>query len=341
MLFRVNFVNNCFDDLTLLSKWTVEMHEPTRGGNQHCDSNKRIAFVTEPISNCAAEGRRKVTQRWIGKARRLYRSLQESQRDPRKQQDTNPVKSSFHERSPKPWVLERGLKAVALSFCALVLLPSCSEGELKGQVIAEIDCQEVTLRELQEAIRLQKSANGDEPDKQAALDALLRQKILVAEALERGLNKKESVHFAMRQMREQLLVAALEREILFESREVTDDQIDLFISQNSWRFEERFTAELSRDEQIIKVDSFDFISRPEWIQNAPSAGAVVTIEGLDWSVDEILTSPLTGEQARNLARNTIMIEGQAKQLEQIIANHRLSGQIRYQSGYGPAQRFED
>ena len=222
---------------------------------------------------------------------------------------------------------------------ATALTAGCERPLPTGQVIADVGGTDVTQRELTE----QRQSLGADVDDRAALDLLLARKILADEAVMRGLEREGNYHFALRAAREQLLVDALRRDIVRALPPVGAGEIAEQLSRQPWRYAERFQLDLrpagkAGGEGRVMVDSAAFPDRPPAVLLAARRGQVVDFDGRKWVVLDRIATAGAPDALAQMARADILGAKTEEKLRQIVVNYRQSGKIRYQMGFGPAQR---
>ncbi len=228
------------------------------------------------------------------------------------------------------------LAATVVMISALSWLAGCSERVPEGQVLVVLDDTEVTMRELQEAM---KGQGGLATSQNTALEGLVARKILSHEAERRGLQSSGDFHFAMRAAREALLVRALRSDVDHKLAASFDDAVEGDLLARPWLYGERFVVTLQREgtpDELVVIDSASFSTEPPEPLLGARQGDVIVFEGDRWSVfgRRAAAAPVTEQrvQARQLLRQRAV----DSELEGILENYRQSGGIRYQKGWGAA-----
>lgn len=317
------------------------MDEPAQRHDHYQDGENRMSFIPKPIGEGTSNGRRQIIDNAIGKFWLGDRALQIDQRNCTKQSDAHPIIYSLH----RCWMAGSAKFGKSLRYSLLVgavfISASCSDNGPIGQALATIDGQEVTQRELQEVTAAMQRQNGTgQVNEAAAFEALIDRKILAAEALKRGLDQEGAFHFALRQERERLLVEALRRDLTSKSPAIDAASIDAFIKAQPWRFDKRFLLSLTRtntdgERLELVLDSWNYFSKPPEDVISASEGDLLEIAGKEWTSTGRSEQPIVNNRAVNLAKAELRKKMHSDHLRQIISNHRQSGQIRYQEGYGP------
>lgn len=129
-------------------------------------------------------------------------------------------------------------------------LGSCTPAAPSGQVVARVDGEEITRRDLQ--VELQSSGAPVDVDLESVqaglLDQVITRKLLAAEARRTGVDRTATYLAAMRRDREVLLVDALERRAYAISRVPTKADIERFLAENGKAFDLRRTIVVDRIE---------------------------------------------------------------------------------------------
>lgn len=303
-----------------------------------------MPLISQPVRSRAANTGRHILDNPIGPGRSNQRALQKCDGNRRKQCDRKPIEDCYHSGDMAPLAGFGKRRGVALWFLG-VALSGCNADAPSGQVIARIDDTEVTLREFEQELDSRELTAGRLPTEQkdAALAALVDRKILVGEAMKRSLEREAKFHFELRQARETLLLEALERDLRSQLTPLTDAEVVAYIARQPWRFENRFSLELSTMDvngraASARLDSFAYTAPPSSIIQRAALGELLEIDGQTWKVDarDDTTTPVA-EQMRiaRIEMDNIRID---QELRRMVADHRQTGRIVYQSGYGPAAR---
>lgn len=147
----------------------------------------------------------------------------------------------------------------------------------KGQVVATLDGQEITVLEVNAELAgtaIPPTMARRDAEK-LALENILTRRMLSKAAEERELNKRPEFLLQERRASEQLRVQALARDIASKVVTPTRDEADKFISENPYLFANR---------QFLIMDQIQFL-RPENVEKLGLEGAKTMAE-----VEAILTS---------------------------------------------------
>lgn len=320
------------------------MPKPERARGKRQNSPFAVAFVAEPIGCCAADGRGQVIDNPVAEYRRRYRSLEICQRNGSKQTHAQPIVHRLHSLRMAAATGFGKHSAQGLAMLCLFLAASCSDPAPTGQVLARVDGEEITFRELQQDMEVVHVGSGsNQPDQSAIFGGLVDRKILVDEALGRGLEQDEAFHFALRLEREKLLVDALRRDIKSKLAPTNSAKLSALIASQPWRYRDRFVLSLAQPDSVgdtvtSTADSWNFKTRPPVAITNAAAGDIVEIEGQNWRVLARTSYPLLGEAAAISAKTELESTEIVKQIRLIVANKRQSGQIQFNDNFGPASR---
>lgn len=311
-----------------------------RADPQQRDRPYRVAFVPQPVGDGAADRGWQISDHRVAPRQRHQRPLEIGDRDRAEQRHGQPVIDRFHRAGMREHAVHCkrriGLGAVA-ALC--VMTAACEAPPPSGQVVANVDREVVTMRELAQQRQAQSTAIGA----QAALDQIVIRKILAGEARARGLEQDGDYHFALRAVQEDLLVDALQRDLARTLPPVTDQQVAARMMQQPWRYGERFRLDLvpagtPGDVARASLDSASFAARPpEDILNA-TTGSGITLGDQGWRVVRRAPIAVDREVLRRQARDQLRQERSTDVMRRIVANYRQTGKIRYQQGFGPSGR---
>ncbi|TPE59828.1 hypothetical protein FJQ54_12940 [Sandaracinobacter neustonicus] len=138
-------------------------------------------------------------------------------------------------------------RTVLLVATAMLALAGCSKlgigggGEPKGQVVATLDGQEITVLEVNAELAgtpIPPTMSRRDAEK-VALENIITRRMLAKAAEERELNKKPEFLLQERRAEEQLRVQALARDIAAKVVAPTRDEADKFIAENPYLFANR------------------------------------------------------------------------------------------------------
>ncbi|MFA6379309.1 MAG: peptidylprolyl isomerase [Candidatus Omnitrophota bacterium] len=141
-----------------------------------------------------------------------------------------------------------------------------SQGTAIGKdVLVKIDNWTLTLQEFNEKVAQLKTAMGDFDDKdiknkQAILDELIRQQLLIKEAEQKGLDKNKDVVNAINEYRKTLVVQQLAKGLV-ENIQVTDKDVedfykdkenaDLFTQPVEWHIRELVVTDEAKAKELL------------------------------------------------------------------------------------------
>lgn len=257
------------------------------------------------------------------------------------QQHAYPVENCLHQ-----WIVsgietlcnprQKAGRVVLVAFALLASLQGCHERVPEGQVLVVLGETDVTMRELQQVA----AGRAVTPASQAALlETLVSRKILAMEAERRGLEASGDFHFALRQAREELLVDALRQDLSGEITADLDAAVEAEIADRPWRYRERFQAALARQDkssEVIIVDSLGFDEQPPRSLLDARVGDTLIIEGISWRLLNVRGMSSSSEEQRRLALQLVRQNEVEARIEDLIADYRQRGRIRYQKGWGAA-----
>ena len=179
--------------------------------------------------------------------------------------------------------MQRRARTILLVATAALALTACDKlgigggGEPKGQVVATLDGQEITVLEVNAELAgtpIPPSMSRREAEK-LALENIITRRMLAKAAEERELNKKPEFLLQERRAEEQLRVQALARDIAAKVVTPTRDEADKFIGENPYLFANR---------TFFILDQIQFL-RPANIDKLGLEGATTMAE-----VEQILTA---------------------------------------------------
>lgn len=259
---------------------------------------------------------------------------------------------------------------------AAAMVSACGGGDAPGgQVVATVNGDEITRGEVNAA--LPGSAPSDPKEaaalRNAVLDQLVAQRLVVQEAKRQNLDKSQPYLLAMRQGEAQILANLLTRNVLQGIRTPDGAAIDRFIAANPTRFGERVilnteqirapvagatTASLENahsldeirarlrvdDAQVtrgrVPVDSLKVA--PQTMRRLlalPPGEPYIGVDGnvlLASAIMSVEQRPLTGDAARKAALELMKQEAGAAALRRQFEALKKGAEVRYQDGFGPA-----
>lgn len=143
----------------------------------------------------------------------------------------------------------RALSVYGLLFVIALATAGCHKGAksgdklAKGQVIASVNGEDITIYELGAELQGVDLPSGDARKKfeQAALQRIVDRKILAEAAKERKLDKTPDYLMQTRRSDEMLLVNLLQRDVASKLPAPTTEDAEKFMAQNPWMFGQRKT----------------------------------------------------------------------------------------------------
>ena len=143
----------------------------------------------------------------------------------------------------------RALRVYGLLFAIALAAAGCHKGPksgdklAKGQVIASVNGEDITIYELGAELQGVDLPAGDARKKfeQAALQRIIDRKILADVAKDRKLDKTPDYLMQTRRSDEMLLVDLLQRDVASKLPDPTTEDAEKFIAQNPWMFGQRKT----------------------------------------------------------------------------------------------------
>jgi EpsD family peptidyl-prolyl cis-trans isomerase len=261
------------------------------------------------------------------------------------------------------------------AFAMLLLAAGCNPAAPKGQVIAVVNGQEITLAELNEEARARSIVGANEPAVRGALlQDLIDRKLLAQQAIEGKLDRTQQHLIARQRMEEVLLAQQLLAAVGNGSRPATGAELQQLIAASPLAFERR---------TILSVDQISFPrpSDPALIAKLQTAATLAQIDALlmeaalprerlvkTWDsavipeatigrlialkpgkpfllphgnlliAGEVLSAtpqPLDAAQRLRLANEKLLEERRNGSMRQMLDRFRAEARVRYQSGFGP------
>jgi EpsD family peptidyl-prolyl cis-trans isomerase len=263
---------------------------------------------------------------------------------------------------------------LAILFSILVTA-SCNQGSPKGQVIAVVNGDEITIAELNEEARARNIVGANDPSVRGALlRDLIDRKLLVQKALKEGLDRNRQHLIAVERMKEVLLAQRLLASVGQGLDAPSQAELQRFIAANPAAFDRR---------TILSVDQITFPrpSDPALIRRLEAAETLAAIDALlleaalprerlvkTWDsavlpeaviarllglkpgkpfllphgnlliAGEVLSStaqPMENGQRLRLATERLLAERRNRLMQQTLESVRTDAQISYQSGFSP------
>ena len=268
--------------------------------------------------------------------------------------------------------MTKSIRAKAL--CAAVLtLAGCSRGAPTGQVVANVNGEEITRRDLEAELGgVQIDPATMKKVQPLAVEQIVNRKLMVAEAEREGLAKSPDFLAAERRGRDVLLLEMLQRREAASSRAPDPGAVRAFIAANPQMFlgrrilhvdqirttvqglDSKALAPLTSMDQIaayLNAQNKQFERVPSTIDTASLSRDVVRkIDALapgmpfvgrrgDLAVINAITgsdaSPVPPEQQQAAATRAIREAATGKALEAKLKSLRRSAKIEYQPGFAP------
>lgn len=220
-------------------------------------------------------------------------------------------------------------------------LASCSPSAPTGQALAVIGNDKITLRSVQfemQGGQIDPFGTVERNVMNQGLERAVKRRILASEARDMGLEKDAQFHFAMRQTKELLLVAALERKLAKTVARPTAAAVDDFIAKQPLRFGQRYRLLLRRGNEDLEFDSFQLTPTTADIFTRAKTGGRIFMNGAVWDVINRVEDPISKADAERLAKAEIIAASVQGKLADIVAQNTAAGMVRYQAGWGPGQR---
>lgn len=323
-----------------IAGWLYNHQIIQRGQREDRNCGSRISVISKPIAK-RVTGRRWQVRYYSIRKGWGHGSVKKRDCQSAKQQHARPIEYGLHGatmcrnlRPCKPWQV-RFRAAFALVMLA-ALTGGCGDRVPEGQVLVVLGETEVTMRELQEAL---KGGALDAASQDAALEALVTRKILSEEAERRGLESSGEFHFALREARQALLVRALRSDIDQSISLDLDAAVEREVSAYPWRYANRFVATLQREnsaDDLVVVDSANFDRLPPATLLRAGRGDVIALDGVRWTVVARRIVNVSPAEQRAQAVQLLRQRAIDAEIEEMLENYRQRGLIRYQKGWGAA-----
>ena len=255
-------------------------------------------------------------------------------------------------------------------------LTSCDNKPVaNGQVVATVNGDEITRPELNAELPRQGNATDEkqiQAIRNAVLDQLVMQRLVVQEAKRVGLDRTQEYLLASRRANDQILSDLLSRRIVQQLRTPYAQDVDRFVRENPTRFGQRLillTDQISfadgalSDAQLKTAKSLDVVlamlsaakikfsrARPTVDTATLAPPAFVQLQGLAPGEPFIVReggvmlvsaiigrqpAPVTGAEAKRLATRVIQQRASQEALVKQLETLRKGAQVSYQPGFGP------
>lgn len=268
-------------------------------------------------------------------------------------------------------------RSLALALAALAALSGCSEKTPTGQVVAIVDGEEITRRDLASELRASGAAENTDIKKLGPLliDRIVARKLLVKQAREDGIDKTPEYLSEELRQREGLLASMLAQRWASQIPEPTTSALEAFVTANPQMFESRkillvdqiSTSAAGLDlKQLEPLNTNDAVAALFSAQKHPFQRARTTLDtlaapkalidqiaklppGMPFVINEggtLLISavigarpaPLSGAQQTLAAKAAMKRLDATKAVESQLASLRLGAKIEYQPGFAPPPR---
>lgn len=213
------------------------------------------------------------------------------------------------------------------------LLHACDGTPPTGQVVASIDGEDVTKRDLRAQERDDRTSPAD------LLQQVVDRKLLVQIARAQGVELDPTYLADYRAAREELLVDALERKIGQGLREPTEPELTSLAQERPWAFQDRAVLRLlpvgagdSGQAFLLDTASLGPDSPPVPVGGD---GQALTIAGRRYAVLERRATPVPVEHYLDDARQLWQRDRVRTELRRLLEAKQATTRIRYQEGYGP------
>lgn len=165
-------------------------------------------------------------------------------------------------------------KSTITVFAAALALVACggSNDAPKGQVVASVDGQEITLSELNAELLASNQGNKVEDKKvtQAVLERLIARKLLVAQAKSASLDKGSDFIIARQRSEENELAGLAQRQMIGRIKPPTREEAQQYIKSHPQTFAGRkmMTLEQIRFQQPANANDVKFIESAKSLEDA-------------------------------------------------------------------------
>lgn len=257
---------------------------------------------------------------------------------------------------------------------SLSVLSSCGSKAPKGQVVATVNGQEVTIGELNQEAQLAGVPNVNDPNvREQVLQRVIERKLLAGSATEAKIDRDPQYLLARKRTEEMMLAEGFIRKVLAKNEQPTPAKLDEFMKSRPEVFDQR---------TIFSVDQITFapVKDKALMQRLMAAKTMDEIEGLlagagvqrersNVNLDSAQMPPEAAKRLRSLppgepflqpsnppvagvitamksaplpdqARRSVAAQGlQRQQVEQAVSSWlqglKRSAKIEYQPGYAP------
>lgn len=224
----------------------------------------------------------------------------------------------------------------------MVLLAGCADRTPTGQVIATVNGEDVTMRDL----AAEMSAIGYTGDAEQVRGPLLRQmvdrRLFVQAARAQGIDRSPEYLARFRRLREILLADMLVERMAREAPQPSPAELADHIAANPWAFAERRIVEVTDadggDGANRRIDTADLTPDQARALTAAPIGATVTLDTAGGPYPLIvrrhIAAPVTGDAATGRASEALRKKQLDMTVEQFLTMSRNNADMRYQQGFG-------
>lgn len=218
----------------------------------------------------------------------------------------------------------------------------CVDRTPTGQVIATVDGEDVTLRDLAAEVAATGGAGGAAEVRGPLAQAVVDRRLFAQEARERGIDRSSDYLARLRRLREMLLADMLVERLALEQQPPSTGQIADFIARNPQSFAKRQLIDVTHSASGGNSDSrIDTAALPpeqaQLLFDAP-IGVPITLPTQNASyriiVRQRTPAPVTGDAAMRQAVDALRKKQLDITVEQFLTKKRNNAEIRYQDGFG-------
>lgn len=226
------------------------------------------------------------------------------------------------------------LARAPLLLAAGLLISSCSEPVPQGQVLAVVNGEDVTQRDL----AAEAAVRADQVP--GVVAELIDRRLLAEAARAQGIEQTPEYLAAMRRAREQLLVQGLGRQLAAKIPAPRPADIAAYIAGRPHAFAERAVVALDRADTTASMTLDSARLGPDVARDLLSKkpGDNFSYGGAQWRVRSSRPAALSGIAARDFAEQSIRSEQLTAKLEEIIASKRAIASISYNEALGGSVR---
>lgn len=235
--------------------------------------------------------------------------------------------------------INRALSGQIVLLAIMLTTVACKNDLPTGQVIAEVNNQDVTISEFVYEAQREPASPPPSADL-AVVEQIVRRKVFAGIAQERGLEQDPLYHFEFRRAREALLVEALYRDLANEVPTPSEHEITTYVAAHPWLFSERrlliLVAGPEDGEPQTTIDTASFSNAPPFPILQISAGAKMRWQGRVREVVEVQKVQMPESDMRRFAIRRMGAQKVEEKLARMFARAMENGELQYASGYGPS-----